>query len=83
MSQFARCFLPAQTRVWNYLPYTVFDTGTLEGLREQSILGCFPEFVFQFSVVKVLVGLRKQFRNIFVFPLGPMLWVLIIIMIYI
>ena len=23
-SQFARCFLPAQTRVWNYLPDTVF-----------------------------------------------------------
>ena len=28
-SQFARCFLPAQTRAWNDLPYTVFDTGTL------------------------------------------------------
>ena len=26
MSQFARCFLPAQTRVWNDLPYTVFIT---------------------------------------------------------
>ena len=25
-SQFARCFLPAQTRVRNDLPYTVFDT---------------------------------------------------------
>ena len=24
-SQFARCFLPAQTRVRNNLPYTVFD----------------------------------------------------------
>ena len=32
-SQFARCFLPAQTRVWNDLPYTVFDTGTLDGLN--------------------------------------------------
>ena len=32
-SQFSRCFLPAQTRVWNYLPYTVFDTGTLDGLK--------------------------------------------------
>ena len=31
--QFARCFLPAQTRVWNNLPYTVFDTGTLDGFR--------------------------------------------------
>ena len=38
------------------------------GLREQPILGCFPEFVFQFAVVQVLVGLRKQFINTFVFP---------------
>ena len=38
------------------------------GLREQSIVGCFAEFVFQFSVAQVLVGLRKQFINIFVFP---------------
>ena len=28
-SQFARCFLPAQVRKWNDLPYTVFDTGKL------------------------------------------------------
>ena len=28
-SQFVRCFLPAKTPVWNDLPYTVFDTGTL------------------------------------------------------
>ena len=32
-SQFARCFLPPQTRVWNDLPYTVFDTGTLDGFE--------------------------------------------------
>ena len=38
------------------------------GLREQSIVGCFPEFVFQFSVVQLLVGLRKQFINNFDFP---------------
>ena len=38
------------------------------GLREQSIVSCFPEFVFQFSVVQVLVELRKQFMNNFVFP---------------
>ena len=31
-SQFARCFLPAQTRVLND-PYTVFDTGTLDGFK--------------------------------------------------
>ena len=43
-SQFARSFLPAQVRLWNDLPYTVFDTGMLDGL--QSTVGCFPEFVF-------------------------------------
>ena len=32
-SQFARCFLPPQIRVWNDLPYTVFDTGTLDGFK--------------------------------------------------
>ena len=33
-SQFVRCFLPAQTRVWNDdLPCTVFDTGTLDGFK--------------------------------------------------
>ena len=32
-SQFARCFLLALTRVWNDLPYTVFDTGTLDGFK--------------------------------------------------
>ena len=38
------------------------------GLRELSIVGCFPEFVFHFSVVQVLVWLRKQFLNNLVFP---------------
>ena len=32
-SQFARSFLPAQVRMWNDLPYTVFDTGTLDGFK--------------------------------------------------
>ena len=40
-SQFARCFLPAHTRVWNDLSYTVFDTGTLGGFNGESIVGCF------------------------------------------
>ena len=39
------------------------------GSRVQSTVGCFPELCFlQFSVVQVLVGLRKQFINNFVFP---------------
>ena len=33
ISQFARCFLPAQNRVWNDLSYTVFDTRTLDGFK--------------------------------------------------
>ena len=33
-SQFARCFLAAQTRVWYDLPYTVFDSRTLDGFKE-------------------------------------------------
>ena len=37
------------------------------GLREQSNVGCIPEF-FRFSVVKVLLWLRKQFINNFVLP---------------
>ena len=37
------------------------------GLREQSIVRCFPDF-FLFSMVQVLVGLPKQFMNNFVFP---------------
>ena len=32
-SQFARSFLPAQVRLWNDLPKTVFDTGTLDGFK--------------------------------------------------
>ena len=32
-SQFARCFLPAQTRVWNDLPFTVFHTGMLDRFK--------------------------------------------------
>ena len=39
------------------------------GSRVQSSVGYFPELCFlQFSVVQVLVGLRKQFINNFVFP---------------
>ena len=49
------------------------------GLTEQSIVGCFLEFVFQFYVAQVLVGLRKQFIYNFVFPIGPVRLVLIII----
>ena len=32
-SGFARSFLPAQVRLWNDLPHTVSDTGTLDGFK--------------------------------------------------
>ena len=51
-------------------------------LREQPTVGCFPKLCFfQFGVAQVRVGLRKQFINNFVFPLGPVPLVLIIIII--
>ena len=31
--QFARCFLPAQFGMWNDLPYTAVDTGTLDWFK--------------------------------------------------
>ena len=54
-SQFATCFLPAQTRVQTFFALCLTPE-RLMGLREHSIVGCFPEFVFQFSVVQVLYG---------------------------
>ena len=71
------------TSVWNDLPYSVFDTQTLDGFKGSSqsmvaSLNC----VFQFSVEQVTVGFRKQFTNNFVFP-RPALLVLIIIIILI
>ena len=42
---------------------------TLDGLRAQSAVGCFPVLWFlQFSVAQVLVGLRKEFIDNLVFP---------------
>ena len=38
------------------------------GLREQLIVGCFLEFVFQFFVAKDLVGLRNKCIKKIVFP---------------
>ena len=33
ISQFGRCFLPAYVRMWNELPSSVFDSGTLNGFK--------------------------------------------------
>ena len=50
------------------------------GSKVQSSVGCFPELCFiQLFVAQVFVGLRKQFINNFVFLLGPVLLILIII----
>ena len=50
------------------LPHTVFDTGTLDGIKGAVYIWFFPELSFlQFSVAQVLVWLRKQFINNFVF----------------
>ena len=72
-AQFEGCFRPTLTRVRNDLPYTVFDTGTLNGFNEavnRWLLNS-PSLFFSVSVVQMLVGLRKHFINNFVFQLGP------------
>ena len=52
------------------------------GSRVQSSVGCFPELcLLQFYLAQVLVGLRKQLTNNLVYPLGPVLLVLIFILI--
>ena len=47
---------------------TLFDTRKLDGFKGAVNRGCFPEFVFQFYEAQVVVGLRTQFINNFVFP---------------
>ena len=51
------------------------------GLREQSSVGCFPEFVFQFFRGAGACGVPKDLQTNLFFPLGPLLLVLIIIII--
>ena len=54
--------------MWNDLQYTVFDTRTLDGFRGAVDNGCVPELYFlQLALAQVLVGLRKQLINTFVF----------------
>ena len=86
-SQFARSFLTAQVRMWNDLPYTVFDTGTLDGnSRMQSTVGCFPELCFSFFSFPrrwCLWGCESNLYTTLFFSFGPVLLVLIIIIIII
>ena len=46
----------------------MFDTGTLDGFTGTIKLVASMSLFFCFSEVQVLVGLRKQFVNKFVFP---------------
>ena len=60
-SQFANCFLSSQVRTWNDLPYTVFDTGMLDGFKgtEPSVasMGC---VFFSFSWRRCLWGCERN-----------------------
>ena len=54
--------------MWNDFPYTVFDTRTLDGFKRADNRRLLPRVVFFHSfVVLVLVLLRRQFINSFVF----------------
>ena len=64
--------------MWNDLPHTVFDTGTLDGFEGALVASSVPDFL-QFSVTQVLVGLQKQFINNFVFPLLVLKIIIIIL----
>ena len=80
-SKFARSFLSAQVRMWNF-PYTIFDTGTLNGFKGAVNRWLLPRVVFSFSVPQMLVGLRKGiYKQVCIFHLGPVLQVLIIIIV--
>ena len=45
-SQFGRYFLPAQAQMWIGLPYTVLDTGTLDGFKGAVNRWLLPGVVF-------------------------------------
>ena len=65
-SQFGRCFLSAHVRMWNDLPSSVFDSGTLNGFK-----GAVNRSLFYFfSLAQVLVGLLCNFVNVCFSHLG-------------
>ena len=67
--------------MWNDLPYTVFDTGTLDGFKGGVNRWWLPLVCCSVFHGDVLVGLRKQFIK--KIQLGPVLLILIIIIIII
>ena len=83
-SQFARCFLLAEVRMWNNLPYTAFDIRTLDGficaVNRWLLLWVLFSSVFRGAgPCGVTKAIYKQFCVLF----GPVLLVLIIIIIII
>ena len=82
-SLFARSFLPAQGRMKNDLPYSVFHTRKLDWFKGAVNRWLLPWVVFSFVLpwvmFSLLVGLNKQFINNTVFQLNSVLQVLIII----
>ena len=80
-SQFARCFSRAQTSVWNDLSYTVFDTGTLDGVKGVVNRWLHPWVCFSVFRAADATGVAKAIYKQFGFPylIGPVLLVLIII----
>ena len=58
-SQFARSFLLARVRLWNDLPYTVFDAGWVQGCS-QSLVGYMNCSFFSFPRRKCLRGCENN-----------------------
>ena len=68
-SQFARYFLTVLARVWDDHPFTVFDTGTLDGFVE-AVDRWFPPWVCSsvFPWRRCLWGCVSNLQKIIVFP---------------
>ena len=78
-SQFTRYFLPTPTRVWNLI-VTVFNTGTLDGLKGAVNHWLLPWVCFSVFRGVGACGVAKEiYKQFFFFSLGPVLLVFIII----
>ena len=61
--------MPAQTCVWNDLPCTVFNTGTLDGFKGTANRWLLPELCFfSFPWRRCFLGCESNLENNFVFP---------------
>ena len=69
-SQFTRSFLPALVRLWNDLPYTVFDTRTLylfKGACSQPLVASLSCVFFSFPWGWCLWGCESNLKTILFF----------------